>query len=130
MPRAIASLSPATDLGDMGDSAEADRDPFLPRSRTADVTLAYARGQDLTDPDLSPIYGPFDATFPPTIVTTGTRDLLLSSCVKLARVMREAGAPVDLRVWEGMWHVFEFYPDLPEAQASLTEIADFLKPYL
>jgi monoterpene epsilon-lactone hydrolase len=130
MPRALAALSPATDLGDMGDSAEADRDPFLARARTADVTEAYASGRDLTDPDLSPIFGAFDASFPPTIVTTGTRDLLLSSSVKLARVMREAGAPVDLRVWEGMWHVFEFYPDLPEAKASLAEIAAFLKPYL
>jgi acetyl esterase/lipase len=50
--------------------------------------------------------------------------------VRLSRVMREGGAVVDLRVWEGLWHVFEFYPDIPEADLSLTEIADFLRPRL
>ena len=83
----------------------------------------------VTNPEVSPVYGEFDASFPPTLITTGTRDLLLSSCVRLARVMREAGAQVDLRVWEGMWHVFEFYPDIPEAEASLKEIAGFLDEY-
>ena len=39
--------------------------------------------------------------------------------------MREAGADTRLRVWEGMWHVFEWY-DIPEAQASLTDIAGYL----
>jgi monoterpene epsilon-lactone hydrolase len=129
-PSAIAALSPAADKTDYGDSGAVDRDPFLKLARTSAVNAAYVPGMDATDPEISPVYGPFDATFPPTIVTTGTRDLLLSSAVKLARVMREAGAPVDLRVWEGMWHVFEFYSDIPEAEASLTEIAEFLNPYL
>ena len=44
--------------------------------------------------------------------------------------MREAGADVTLRIWEGMGHVFEFYPELPEARASLTEIAAFLNSHL
>ena len=43
--------------------------------------------------------------------------------------MRAAGASIDLRVWDGMWHVFEFYPELPEAQQSLTEITTFLNGY-
>ena len=43
--------------------------------------------------------------------------------------MREAGAPIDLRVWEGMWHVFEYYSNIPEAEASLTEIAAFLEAH-
>ena len=81
-------------------------------------------------PEISPIYGQFDPDFPPTLVTTGTRDLLLSSCVRLARVMRDAGAPIDLRVWEGMWHVFEFYSRIPEAEESLNEISDFLNLHL
>ena len=33
---------------------------------------------------------------------------------------------VDLRVWEGLWHVFEFYAEVPEASQSLAEIARFL----
>lgn len=129
LPPAIATLSPATDLGGHGDSAEADRDPFLKLERTSDVHEAYIPGEDTTNPEISPIFGTYDSDFPPTLITTGTRDLLLSGCVRLARVMREAGAPVDLRVWEGMWHVFEFYPDIPEAKASLAEISAFLNQH-
>ncbi len=130
VPPAIAALSPAVDLSTYGDSAKADRDPFLLAARIPEVRAAYISDADPSDPDVSPIYGPFDKDFPPTIVTTGTRDLLLSGCVRLTRVMRTAGAVIDLRVWEGMWHVFEFYPGTPEAEASLTEIAEFLEQYL
>ena len=130
MPEAIAALSPASDLNDYGDSGLADRDPMLKKAETKGVEAAYLAGQDPTNPEISPVFGPFDPAFPPTIITTGTRDFLLSSCVRLARVMREAGTAVDLRVWEGMWHVFEFYPEIPEADASLSEIADYLRPHL
>ncbi|MEM1199219.1 MAG: alpha/beta hydrolase [Pseudomonadota bacterium] len=129
VPKAVATLSPATDLDFMGDSHNADRDPFLPAAGTDFVCAAYLGDTDPQQPEVSPIYGKFDANFPPTLVTTGTRDLLLSGCVRLARVMREAGAPVDLRIWEGMWHVFEFFPGTPEAEASLSEIAAFLEGY-
>ena len=111
-------------------SAVADRDPVLRADEGPNITIAYLAGHDVTDPEASPVFGAFDAAFPPTLITTGTRDMLLSSCVRLARVMREGGAAVDLRVWEGLWHVFEFYPDIPEAELSLTEIADFLRPRL
>ena len=130
MPKAIAALSPASDLNDYGDSGRADRDPMLKLAEIADVEAAYLAGQDPANPEISPVFGRFDSAFPPTVITTGTRDFLLSSCVRLARVMREAGAAVDLRVWEGMWHVFEFYPEIPEADASLSEIADYLRYHL
>ncbi|MGI9352064.1 MAG: alpha/beta hydrolase [Rhizobiaceae bacterium] len=129
VPKAIALFSPAVDLSHHGDSAKADRDPFLLASRIPEARKAYIPELNPVNPEISPIYGPFDTEFPPTLITTGTRDLLLSGCTRLARVMREAGAHVDLRVWEGMWHVFEFYPDIPEAEASLSEVAEFLNRY-
>jgi acetyl esterase/lipase len=127
---ALAVMSPATDLEDTGDSGIADRDPLLRQARIAEVNAAYAPGRDLTDPELSPIYGQYGDDTPPTMITTGTRDLFLSACVRQERVMRESGAEVTLRVWEGMGHVFEYYPDLPEADLSLREIAGFLDRYL
>jgi monoterpene epsilon-lactone hydrolase len=126
MPVAAALMSPGTDKSHYGDSFEAARDPSLAVSRVRQIGPLYAPGADMTKPDISPIYGRFDAGFPPVLLTTGTRDLLLSQVVRLARVMREGGASVDLRVWEGLWHVFEFYPDIPEARASLAEIGAFL----
>ena len=42
----------------------------------------------------------------------------------------DSGAVVELRVAEGLWHVFEWYPDLPEAAASVREIASFLGKFV
>ena len=36
--------------------------------------VVYAKGHDLKDPLISPVYGDMHG-FPPTILTTGTRDL-------------------------------------------------------
>lgn len=131
MPGALALLSPAVDLAQTGDSVETDRDPFLRKADMAFFERCYLpAGTDRHRPDISPIYGDFGPDFPPVFITSGTRDLLLSGCVRLDRVLRDNGARSELRVWEGMWHVFEYYPDLPEADASLREIARFLQDHL
>ena len=44
----------------------------------------YANGRDLKDPQLSPVYGDMHG-FPPTILTSGTRDLFLSNTVRVHR---------------------------------------------
>ncbi|MDG1432063.1 MAG: alpha/beta hydrolase [Paracoccaceae bacterium] len=130
LPVAIAVLSPATDLSDLGDSGLADRDPLLTQARVEGVNDAYVPNMDLTSPEISPIFGVYGPKTPPTLITTGTRDLLLSSCVRQERVMREAGATVTLRVWEGQGHVFEYFPDITESRVSLSEIAEFLSQHL
>ena len=128
MPVAAALFSPWCDLGGSGDSIQsnAGRDPTLHPGSLQDYAQAYAGQSALKDPGVSPIYGEFGKAFPPVIITSGTRDLLMSHCVRLAGVMRRSGVSVDLRVWDGLWHVFEFYDELPEAAASLKEIADHL----
>jgi acetyl esterase/lipase len=65
---------------------------------------------------------------PPCIITTGSRDLLLSQCLRLAAGLRAAGVECDLRVWDGLWHVFEFYP-IVEAQLSIAEVAAFIRAH-
>ena len=60
----------------------------------------YTNGHDLKDPLLSPVYGDMHG-FPPTILTTGTRDLLLSNTVRVHRKLREAGVEAVLQVYEG-----------------------------
>ncbi|MCR9256060.1 MAG: alpha/beta hydrolase [Alphaproteobacteria bacterium] len=128
-PRALALMSPACELGRADDAIELGLDPTLTLERVKTVAGLYASGRDLEDPEISPIHGAFDARFPPCFITTGTRDLFLSQCARLASVVRAQGGRADLRVWDGLWHVFEYYPDLPEAAASLEEIAAFLREF-
>lgn len=129
MPGKVVLLSPWSDLTKTGDtlSTLVGNDPWLHYELTLEpAARAYAGGRDLASPEVSPIYADFPKTFPKTLITTGTRDLFLSDCARLSTKMRAAGIDCELRVWEGMWHVFEFEANLPEADQSLAEIARFI----
>ncbi len=130
MPQATALLSPWVDLADLSDSRTIldGMDPAL--GSVTPAAVAYANGRDRKDPGISPVYADFSPGFPPTLITTGTRDFLSGDCARLSTSMRLAGVDVTLHLWEGMWHVFEFYPDLPEARQSLAEITAFLAKHL
>lgn len=129
MPARAVLLSPWSDLSKTGDTLSTLEgcDPSLHYELTLEgPAKAYAGTRDLRDPLVSPLYADFPKTFPQTLITTGTRDLFLSDCARLSTKMRAAGIGCELRVWEGMWHVFEYYLELPEARASLAEIAAFI----
>ena len=107
LPGALAPCTPGADLSGAGDSwvVNADVDGLLPRP----TGLARAMGDlyvgtaSRVDPLLSPVFGDF-AGFPPTIFTTGTRDIVLSDTVRTHRAMRAAGVDARLEVHEGMSH--------------------------
>ena len=128
MPRGIAMLSPWVDLSGGGDSLifNDGRDPTLTTEWVKVGAELFAQGKELNDPGLSPLFAELPDTIPPTLITSGSRDLLLSHCLCLTQQLRRASIDVELRVWEEMWHVFEWYPELPEARESLTEISEFL----
>ena len=129
LPTCAALFSPWCDLNNRGDSHifNDGRDPTLSNRWTDIAASWHANGQALDDPGISPLYGDM-RDLPPCIITTGSRDLLLSQCLRLAQKMRAGGVACDLRVYEGMWHVFEFYP-LPEARRSIGEVAEFIKAH-
>ena len=128
LPGAAALLSPWCDLSNAGDSLTFNegRDPTLARANSHLAAAYYAGANRVDQPTISPIHGEFDSDFPPFMITTGTRDLLLSQAVRLSQRLRECGVTVDLQVWEGLWHVFEWYEDLPESRQSIARIADHL----
>jgi len=127
LPRAMALLSPAIDLRSDPTlyGPTLGLDPTLHPNRLLDVDDAYLQGADPTDPAFSPLFGSMHS-LPPTIITTGTRDLFLGMCLRLERKMRRADVDVECRVRDGLWHVFEFYDEFPESGQSLREIAAFL----
>ena len=79
---------------------------------------AYLGTTSTTNPAASPILAGYKGGFVPTILTTGTRDLLQSDSVRLYWKLHGAGATVQLRVWEGMGHAFESVPGLREASRT------------
>ncbi len=127
LPRCAALFSPWANLSGQCDSHEFNdnRDPTLNNAWVLSAAKLYAAGQPFDDPGISPLYADLGG-LPPTIISTGSRDLLLSECLILARYLRDSGVECDLRVWEGLWHVFEFYDEIPEAEQSIRDMADFI----
>ena len=133
LPRALSLVTPWSDLAPIGDTYESNegRDPIIQwRGQLDAAAAAYAGPAPYDDPLISPIYADYDADFPPSIITCGTRDLFLSNCVRLYWKLRRSGARTELLVWEGMWHAFLSDPDRDEARECHTEIAEFLWQHL
>jgi len=134
LPAAIAPGTPWSDLSKTGDSyftnAAVDNALGAYEPLLSAAAKLYANGIDLKDPRLSPVYGDF-SDFPPTILTTGTRDLFLSNTVRVHRKLREAGVEAQLEVYEGQSHG-QYIPDpsAPETKEAFGEISKFFDAHL
>lgn len=130
LPGALVVLSPVTDLTGAGDTRTTldGDDPLF----TPDASLrwaAYLGGRDPRDPIASPVFANLRG-LPPLLIQVGTREILLSDSVRLARVARVANVDVTLDVWDGMWHVWQGAAGVPEAEEASREIAGFLTEHL
>ncbi|MGH8611574.1 MAG: alpha/beta hydrolase fold domain-containing protein [Gammaproteobacteria bacterium] len=134
LPGAIAPGTPMSDLTNAGDSfrtnAMLDNTLVAPDANCDKRAALYTNGRDLKDPMLSPVYGDM-RSFPPAILTTGTRDLLLSSTVRVHRKLRQAGVEAVLQVFEGQSHG-QYLRDVsaPETKEAFSEIARFFDKHL
>jgi len=134
LPAAIAPGTPMSDLTGAGDSFQTNAmldNVLVAYGANCDKRAAlYTNGRDLKDPMLSPVYGDMHG-FPPTILTTGTRDLLLSNTVRVHRKLRQAGVEAVLQVFEGQSHA-QYYRDVsaPESKEAFEEIARFFDRHL
>ncbi len=111
LPRGLVLMSPWTDLTSTGESftSKKDVDPVLNPGYLERMIHAYARGEDLTNPFVSPLFGDFRG-FPPTYVQVGENEMLLSDSMRLVDRLKEAGVVAKLDVFENMWHVFQMSP--------------------
>ncbi len=130
LPAAAVMNTPWSDLSKTGDSYYSNEgvDPILP---SYDGVLAasaklYAGEYDLKHPLISPVYADYRKGFPPSLLISGTRDLLLSATVRLHLKLRESGIAADLLVFDALWHGFTADPRMPEAQMAMAEVMKFL----
>jgi len=135
MPGAIMAGTPATDLANVSDSwiTLKGLDPLAGHDGAIAGTFAlYAGETDLADPRLSPVHGDLEG-MPPSILLTGTRDLLLSDTVRMHRAMRDADVIADLHVYDGQAHadyITGYMVDAPESQDALRELNAFFDLHL
>jgi acetyl esterase/lipase len=133
-PAAMAPGTPMADLTGVGDSfvtnAMVDNVLVSPEGFCDPAAQFYAHGHDLKDPLLSPVYGDMHG-LPPAILTTGTRDLLLSNTVRVHRKLKDSGVEAELNVFEAMAHGGYSRDDTaPETQQAFGDIAKFFDKHL
>jgi monoterpene epsilon-lactone hydrolase len=133
-PGALFVGTPAVDLTKTGDSRFTNEgvDRHLPTwdGTVHGAALLYAGDVGLDHPQISPIFGSFDG-FPPTLLASGTRDLLLSDTARVHIALRQAGAAADLLVYEGGSHAdYLVAAATPESRHFLSELDRFLIAHL
>jgi len=131
-PAGLFLMSPWVDLTASGDSIRANdgKDAILRANALPTHAKAYAGGLDLADPRISPVNADL-SSLPPTLVQCGGDELFLSEGTELAARLEAAGTPVELQVYEGMWHDFQAHAGmLDEATTAVQRIADWAKPLI
>ena len=129
LPACAVGLSPWTDLEGTGPSTEpgAVDDPMLTREGLRTSGEQYAAA-DLRNPLASPLHGEL-ADLPPLLLQVGTREILLSDSTRFAEKARSAGVEVTLEIEEGLVHVWQMLPGVPEAQSAVERIGAFIEKH-
>ena len=129
-PISLALMSPWTDLALTSEThqTKASVDPFFPTTERLLVSAGqYAGSAALTNPLVSPHYADLTG-FPPTLIHVGDKETLLNDSVWLAEKLRANAGVVDIKIWSGMWHVWQALGGMMrEADESIAELGDFLK---
>jgi acetyl esterase/lipase len=128
MPAACVAMSPWADLSLAGWS-------MLQNTR-ADAAMSwdllfvsarhYLKKANPTDPYASPVYANFRG-FPPIMVHAGSNEILRDDASRLGDRAAEAGVPVSVEIYDGMQHVFQANPYVPEARISLARLGQFIR---
>ena len=135
LPGALFAGTPLTDQEKIGDTWHTleGLDPLGQYDGFIRACLeAYVASGDFADPLVSPVRGDLSG-FPPTILISGTRDLLLSDTVRMHRALRAAGVDAQLHVYEGQSHGDYLKGDLvdaPESADAQSEVFRFFDEHL
>lgn len=126
LPRGLVLFSPWTDMTLSGKSHETRRDidPVLHEDYIRNCIEAYAKGEDLSNPLISPLFGEFEG-FPPVYIQVGNNEILLNDSTELHKKLLKANVQARIDIFRGMWHVFQMSP-FKTAYDAMDEAAEFI----
>jgi len=130
LPACVVGLSPWTDLEGTGPTAEPGSvdDPMLTPDGLRTSGMQYT-ATELRNPLAAPLHGDLRG-LPPLLLQVGTREILLSDSTRFAEKAQAAGVEVTLEVEEGLIHVWQMLPGVPEAASAIQRIGAFIDSHL
>jgi len=133
LPAVLGVFSGTGDMSRAGDSqalytVQGFGGRLEPPARTPHLS-DYVGAANPRDPGLSPIFADLKG-FPPTLLVTSTRDVLLSGTADLNRALLRAGVQAELVVFDALPHAFWYNYDLPETREAFDIMARFFNKNL
>lgn len=128
-PAAVFAFSPLTDLTFSGDSIRRNEksDVMLPASRCRDTAEWYLQGANPENPFASPLFANFSGA-PDICLFVGDTEILLDDTRRLTVRLRNQGVRVSENIADDLPHVWPIFQRLlPEADATLAELADWIR---
>ena len=128
MPAGVLLTAPWTDLtlSDPQVTEAAERDELLDIAGIRRAAARYAGGYALGDPRISPRFGTVEG-LPPTLIVTGSDDMLAADARALAADLRAAAVPVVLVDQDGGQHDYPIMTEDPAAQSALRRQVVFVR---
>ena len=128
LPAALGFFSGLADFSRIGDARQLFTLNGLPgQMQPMDpphLDEQYVGKTDRTDPILSPLFADLRG-MPPTLLVTGTRDMLLSDTAIFHRALLRADDDAQLVVFEALPHAFWYHFTFPETKEALELMAKF-----
>jgi monoterpene epsilon-lactone hydrolase len=85
----------------------------------------YTGNNEANNPLISPLLAGL-RNLPPIYLQTGENEILLDVSVRFYEKARQVGVDVTLKIWEGMFHVFQLFSFLPETAESFKHFGNFI----
>jgi len=125
LPACAVCISPWVNMSHTGEKLNNNNDPILNPEILAHFSHNYAGDTDTCNPLISPTFADLKG-LPPILIHAGTNEILVDQITKFYEIARQAEVEIELDLWDGLFHVFQIIPILPEAKRSLEKIAVFI----
>ncbi len=126
LPAALFLIAPWVDLTLAGLPPPTPGEAMLSQAWVAAGAAHYLAGADAAQPGASPLHADLRG-LPPTLIQTGTDDLVHGEALRLHDALAAAGAAVRAEVIDRRWHVFQLHAGaLPSADQALARAATFI----
>lgn len=134
LPRMLILYSPWTDLTNTTESRFYNRyrdiamgtsDDYFNDFPDALINNDYGKGEDLTNPYISPIFGDYKG-FPTTVIEVGSYEMLFDDSYKIYQNMKKNNVNVKFYDAPGMFHVYVYY-ETRETQESFMRVAKYIE---
>ncbi len=128
LPRSVFSISGIFDLTLSSESMITRdlQDPCFSFEMMQQWLDYFKNIPKLADSSISPLFGDLGG-LPPLLIQVGEDEIWHDDSKRLAEKVSLSGGSVQFHSWEGMWHAWLLYPDLPEAEEAIIQIRDFIQ---